>query len=152
MDLENMLKIQELIGANNVQSASTTLGGLVGALAGAPAVGAAIGGIAGTVATSLLPQYSSVRSSMSGFNFAAVGRKPYWIELITPDAKTQKQLSDYYCYYGCATKRMEALNIPNYMYNNHAYVKGDLQYNGTIPMDKFKKIQSIFAQGVHFVT
>lgn len=152
-----MANITEMLNLNNAGSSSqlsatgAVVGGGIGALVGQPIVGAAIGSGIGSVVSSFIPQYTHVRGSVSGINFVTLGLKPYSIKLFQPDDQEAKNISDYYCYFGCRTSRSEALNIPSYMYENHAYVKGTLHYNSSIPIDKFQKIQEIFSRGVHIV-
>lgn len=151
MDLEKMLSIQNLSDSNNLSSAGSAVGGLIGSFVGQPILGSAIGSVAGTFATALIPSFSHVHGSVSGVNFVTLNLKPYQISLIEPDIDTAKNISDYYCYYGCKTTRSEPLNISNYLYNNHAYVRGELQYNSTIPLDKFNEIKKIFSNGTHIL-
>lgn len=145
MDINEMLELQ------NMGNTGMQVGGAVGAMVGQPIAGAAIGSAIGSAAAALIPSYSHVKGSMSGFNFVKSDYKPYQISLVTPDLPTATAISDWYCYNGCKTSRNEPLNIPSYMYENHAYVKGTIAYNGTIPLDKFNQIKNIFQSGVHIL-
>lgn len=148
-DLERMLNIQDLGSPSQFGATGAVIGGAVGTAFGNPIMGAAIGSGVGTVVSNVIPQYSHVKGSTAGINFVTSGLKPYMIMLYTPTTADAKMISDYYCYYGCKTLRSEPMAIANYMYNGHAYVRGTLQYNGLIPLDKFAKIQAIFEKGVH---
>lgn len=151
-DFETMTNIQNLAnGGGSLASIGGVIGGLAGSVVGAPAIGSAIGSTVGTLASAMMPSYSHVQGSVSGVNFVTMGLKPYQLSLVTPRFEVGEKISDYYCFYGCKTMRQEALNIGSYLYNNHAYVKGDLQYNGTIPIDKFIQIKNIFNVGVHIL-
>ena len=139
MDIQQMQTLtnvaQNTITSNNLTGAMTGGGALIGSIVGSvvpgvgTAVGAGVGGAVGALSGSLLdaaiPTYSSVRASVQCLNFVKLNLKPYWIECITPTREELEQLDLFYKYYGCATHRTEPLNISNYMYQNHAYVKGD---------------------------
>lgn len=151
-DFETMTNIQNLAnGGGGLASIGGVIGGLAGSVVGAPAIGSAIGSAVGTVASAMMPSYSHVKGSVAGVNFVTMGMKPYQLMVVEPEESIAKKISDYYCYYGCKTMRQEPLGIPLYMYNGHAYVKGDLQYNGSIPIDKFIQIKNIFNSGVHIL-
>lgn len=148
-----MSNINEMLDLNNMGSSSqlTAVGGAIGmAVAGVP--GAAVGAGIGTVISKFIPQYNHIKGSVTGINFVTLGLKPYMIHLYEPNDTEAKAISDYYCYFGCKTTRTEPLNIPSYLYENHAYVKGSLHYNGSIPLDKFQKIQNIFKNGTHIIS
>lgn len=129
------------------QSVGAAIGGLVGGPIGMQA-GALIGGLA---VDTVIPQHQTINGSLSGYNFIKLEQKPYYIELTFPTPTSQKAISDYYCYYGVPTNRTETMNFGSYNYQNHAYVQGSMQYNDTIPLDKFLKIQAIFKRGVHIL-
>lgn len=151
-DFETMTNIQNLAnGGGSLASIGGVIGGLAGSVVGAPAIGSAIGSAVGTVASAMMPSYSHVKGSVTGVNFVTMNMKPYQLMVIEPSDDVAKRISDYYCYYGCKTIRQEPLSIASYMYLGHAYVKGDLQYNGTIPLDKFIQIKNIFNSGVHIL-
>lgn len=150
--MENMLNLQSLDSPTQVLTSTGALVGAgMGSLVGNPVGGAAIGAGIGTVVSNFIPQFNRVKGSTSGINFVTLGYKPFTIKLYEPTDAEAKNISDYYCYFGCKTSRKEALNIPSYLYENHAYVKGTLHYNNTIPLDKFQKIQAIFSRGVHIL-
>ena len=165
MDIQQMQTLtnaaQNTITSNNLTGAMTGGGALIGSVVGSvvpgvgtavgAGVGGAVGGLTGSLLDATIPTYSSVRASVQGLNFVKLNLKPYWIECITPTREELEQLDNFYKYYGCATHRTEPLNIANYMYQNHAYVKGDLQYNNTIPLDKFEVIKGIFNKGVNIL-
>lgn len=150
---------QNTITSNNLTGGMTGAGVLVGSVVGSvvPGVGTAVGagvggmvgGLTGSILDATIPTYSSVRASIQGLNFVKLNLKPYWIECIVPSRKELEELDKFYKYYGCATERTEPLDISSYMYENHAYVKGDLQYNDSIPLDKFEIIKAIFNKGVN---
>lgn len=150
-NIEGMLNLQNLGSPSQLSATGSVIGGVVGTAFGQPILGSVVGAGIGTVAGNLIPSYTHIKGSVSGVNFVALNLKPYMITLVEPTDDTAKNISDYYCYFGCKTKRLEALNIPDYMYQGHAYVQGLLQYNGSIPLDKFQKLQSIFANGVHIL-
>jgi len=145
-DLTQMLELNNLGSGGQLAGTGAMIGG---ALGGVP--GAAIGAGIGTVVSNFIPQYSHIKGSVTGINFVTAGLKPYYMRLYEPEDSEAKAISDYYCYFGCKTSRTEEMNIPSYMYNNHAFVKGSLHYNGSIPLDKFQKIQNIFKNGVHII-
>jgi len=129
------------------QSVGAAIGGIIGGPVGMQA-GAILGGLA---VDTVIPQHQTIIGATSGYNFIKMAQKPYYIELTFPPSATQKNISDYYCYYGVPTNRTEIINFGAYNYQNHAYVQGSMQYNGSIPLDKFLKIQSIFKRGVHIL-
>lgn len=129
------------------QSVGAAIGGIIGGSVGMQA-GALIGGLA---VDTVIPQHQTINGSLSGYNFIKLEQKPYYIELTFPTPSSQKAISDYYCYYGVPTNRTEKINYNAYNYQNHAYVQGSMQYNESIPLDKFLKIQSIFKRGVHIL-
>lgn len=129
------------------QSVGAAIGGIIGGPVGMQA-GALLGGLA---VDTIIPQHQTINGSLSGYNFIKMNQKPYYVELTFPRPETQKAISDYYCYYGVPTNRTETINYSDYNYQNHAYVQGSMQYNESIPLDKFLKIQSIFKRGVHIL-
>lgn len=129
------------------QSVGAAIGGIIGGSVGSQA-GALIGGLA---VDTVIPQHQTINGSLSNYNFIKLEQKPYYIELTFPTPSSQKAISDYYCYYGVPTNRTETINFGAYNYQNHAYVQGSMQYNDTIPLDKFLKIQAIFKRGVHIL-
>lgn len=151
MEMETVLNIQKLTNPDNLSTTGSLVGGLIGGAFGSPTVGASVGGIVGTIASNFFPAYSHIKGSTSGINFIKGNIKPYKITLVQPIDSVAKNISDYYCYYGCKTSRTETLNISSYLYEGHAYVRGDLQYNQSIPLDKFQIINQIFARGVHIL-
>lgn len=165
MDIQQMQTLtnaaQNTITSNNLTGAMTGGGALIGSVVGSvvpgigtavgAGVGGAVGGLTGSLLDATIPTYSSVRASVQGLNFVKLNLKPYWIECYVPTVKELEELDKFYKYYGCATHRTEPLNIANYMYQNHAYIKGDLQYNNTIPLDKFEVIKAIFNKGVNIL-
>lgn len=150
-NLNDMLDLNQMADNGQLAAAGSAVGGAVGAAFGQPLAGSMIGSAVGTMAASLIPQYSHVRGSVSGINMVTMKQKPYMLMIVEPTDEAAKAISDQCCYYGCATARTEPLNIPNYMYENHAFIQGDLHYNGSIPLDKFKVINQIFNQGVHIL-
>lgn len=155
MDINRMVGLQNNLTQSNYEGALSSggalVGGAIGAAFGAPIAGAVIGQQVGRVAGSLLPQYTTVKGSTSGINFVPMGYKPYLIKVVRPTEREEKDISDNLCYWGCPSARTEALNIPTYMYEGHAFVKGDLHYNGTVPLNEFNEVAKIFARGVHFI-
>lgn len=149
--LEGLSNIGSMSESSMMATAGSGIGMAIGSAFGAPTLGAGIGSTIGTVASNFLPQYNHVKGSSSGVNFVKMGLKPYLITLYQPDDLTAKALSDKFCYYGNKTSRIVPLNINSYVYENHAFVKGDLQYNGSIPLDKFAQINKIFSSGVHIL-
>ena len=145
-DLTQMLDLNNIGTSGQLAGTGAVIGMAVG---GVP--GAAIGAGVGTVVANFVPQYTHVKGSVTGINFVTVGLKPYHMKLYEPDDNEAKAISDYYCYFGCKTSRTEALNITGYIYQNHAYIRGSLHYNGSIPLDKFQKLQNIFKNGVHII-
>lgn len=129
------------------QSVGAALGGIIGGPVGMQA-GALLGGLA---VDTVIPQHQTINGALSGYNFIKMNQKPYYVELTFPRADTQKVISDYYCYYGVPTNRTETISFGSYNYQNHAYVQGSMQYNDSIPLDKFLKIQAIFKRGVHIL-
>lgn len=150
-DINQMMDLNNLGSQSQLANTGGAIGGTIGMAFGNPIAGTAIGSAVGTIASKLMPEYSHVKGSVSSINFIKMNRRPYMITLIKPDSNTAKQLSDYYCYYGNKTNRQEALNISSYMYQGHAYVRGNLHYNGSIPLDKFMQIQKIFNAGTHIL-
>jgi len=151
MDINEMLNLQNAGSTSQLSATGSVIGGIAGAAVGNPMLGSMAGSAIGTLVSNFIPQYSHIKGSVSGINFVKLQMRPYCLKLVTPDPVTASQISDYYCYFGCKTMRTEALNIGNYMYNNHAFVKGTIEYNGAIPADKFQQIQSIFKKGVHIL-
>lgn len=151
MNIEQMMDINNIGSESQLSATGSVIGGAIGAYFGMPMVGSAIGGAIGGFTSKLIPQHTHIRGSVSGVNFVSLGLKPYGLLLTQPDPNTAKNISDYYCYFGCKTNRTEPLAIDSYMYKGHAYVSGDLEYNNTIPMDKFKVIATIFKRGVHII-
>lgn len=129
------------------QSVGAAIGGIIGGPVGMQA-GALLGGLA---VDTVIPLHQTINGATTGYNFIKMGTKPYYVELTYPPAAVQKNISDYYCYYGVPTNRTEIMNFGSYNYQNHAYVQGSMQYNDTIPLDKFLNIQSIFKRGVHIL-
>lgn len=165
MDIQEMQTLanttQNVITSNNITGAMTGGGALIGGAIGSvvpgvgtaigAGVGGAVGGLTGALLDATIPTYSSVRASVQGLNFVKLNLKPYWIECITPTREELEQLDKFYKYYGCGTHRTEPLNITSYMYQGHAYVKGDLHFNDTIPLKYFQQIKNIFNRGVHIL-
>lgn len=129
------------------QSVGAAIGGIIGGPVGMQA-GALLGGLA---VDTIIPQHQTINGSLSGYNFIKMNQKPYYVELTFPRPEVQKAISNYYCYYGVPTNRTENINYSDYNYQNHAYVQGSMQYNESIPLDKFLKIQAIFKRGVHIL-
>lgn len=165
MDMQTMTTLTNsastTVGSNSLTGTLTGAGGLIGAgigsivpgagtMAGA-VIGSAVGGLVGSVADAVIPTYSTIRGSSNVFNFTNNNLYPIWIEYISPSDGEAERLDKYYKYFGCATNRLENLNIDSYMYENHAFVKGILLYNDSIPLDKFQQINNIFQKGVHIV-
>lgn len=123
------------------------VGAVLGLAVGNPAAGAFLGGVAERAIKSVIPEFSSVKGSVTGVNFVRMGLKPYQIVLVKPSDLVSMSLSDAYTRWGCATNRIEPLNISSYLYNGIGYVRGELDYNGSIPMDKFNQINNIFKNG-----
>lgn len=128
----------------------TGIGGAVGGIPGAM-VGGAIGSLIGGITNSFIPSYATVKNSNGALNFTVSNRKPFWLEYHCPTKEELMRLDKIYKYYGCATHRTEPLSISSYMYQGHAYVKGDLHFNDTIPLKYFKQINNIFNRGVHIL-
>lgn len=153
--------LNSTINSTNITGATagvgTVVGGVVGSvvpvvgtMAGA-AIGGAIGGLVGGITSSFIPSYATLKGGNAGINFTVIQRKPFWLEYHCPTKEELVKLDAIYKYYGCATHRTEPLNISSYMYKGHAYVKGDLQYNGSIGLKYFSQINSIFNRGVHIL-
>lgn len=165
MDMQSMnmvtQNISASVGSNNLSGTLSGVGGAVGMAVGSAVpvvgtvaggvIGSAIGGLVGTVADAVIPTYSTIKGSVSGFNFTKNNLAPIWLEYICPSDKEAERLDKYYKYFGCATNRLELLNTASYMYENHAFVKGILLYNDSIPLDKFQMINNIFQNGVHII-
>lgn len=126
------------------------IGGAVGGIPGAM-VGGAIGSLIGGITNSFIPSYATVQNSNGALNFTVGNRKPFWLEYHCPTKEELMRLDKIYKYYGCATHRTEPLSMSNYMYQGHAYVKGDLHFNDTIPLKYFQQINNIFNRGVHIL-
>lgn len=126
------------------------IGGAVGGIPGAM-VGGAIGSLIGGITNSFIPRYATVQNSSGALNFTVSNRKPFWLEYHCPTKEELMRLDKIYKYYGCATHRTEPLSISSYMYQGHAYVKGDLHFNDTIPLKYFQQINNIFNRGVHIL-
>lgn len=150
-----------IINSTNVTGVTTGVGAMVGGAIGSAIpgvgtmagsmIGGSIGGLVGGLTSSFIPSYSTIKGSNVGINFTTFNLKPYWLEYHTPTKEELIKLDAIYKYYGCATHRTEPLNTANYMYQNHAYVKGDLQYNNSIGLKYFSQINNIFNRGVHII-
>lgn len=142
------------ISTGNIRGLTTTAGTAIGGLVGGPVgamVGGSIGNLIGGFTESCIPKYQTIKGSSSSINFVGINRKPYWLEYHCPTKEELIKLDKIYKYYGCATHRTEPLSISSYMYQGHAYVKGDLHYNETIPLKYFQQINNIFNRGVHIL-
>lgn len=153
--INNSLNSTNITGAT--AGIGTVVGGVVGSvfpvvgtMAGA-AIGGSIGGLIGGITSSFIPSYSTIKSGNAGINFTVLNRKPYWLEYHCPTKDELIKLDAIYKYYGCATHRTEPLSISSYMYQGHAYVKGDLHYNDSIGLKYFNQINAIFNRGVHIL-
>lgn len=168
MDMTNMQllnnstnALNNTINSTNVAGVTTGIGALAGGIVGSivPGIGTAagamiggsIGGIVGGITNSFIPSYSTIKGSNAGINFTVLNRKPYWLEYHCPTKEELIKLDAIYKYYGCATHRTEPLSISSYIYQGHAYVKGDLHYNESIPLKYFQQINNIFNRGVHIL-
>jgi len=153
MRIDDMLGMQDVVTKDNVVAGSATVGGLIGTIVGNPLAGAAIGAAVGSGVSALFPTYSSMQANNVMINPAKLEIKPYWLEYHTPTQDEIDRIDAYYLYYGVPTRRIETMDIPSYLYNDHAYVQGDIHLDGaqaaTVPIDKQQKIRSIFLQGVH---
>lgn len=164
MDMSTMQMLNQsanVINSTSVTGFTTATGAVVGGVLGSivpgvgttvgAGIGGAIGSLVGGITNSFIPAYSTIKGASGGINFTVLQRKPYWIEYHCPTREELEKLDKIYKYYGCATNRTEPLNIKSYTYQGHAYVKGDLHYNGTIPLKYFKDINAIFNKGVHIL-
>ena len=165
MDMQTMNTITNSVnattGSNNLTGTLAGAGGLIGAGVGSvvpvvgtmtgAVIGSSVGGLVGAISDAVIPTYSTIRGSTSGFNFTNNNLYPIWIEYICPSDSEAERLDKYYKYFGCATNRLEPLNTASYMYDNHAFIKGVLLYNNSIPLDKFQQINNIFQNGVHII-
>lgn len=141
-------------GHSSVESGATAIGTIAGTLIGGRAgglMGMAAGNVIGSIISSTLPTHT-ISAGSGNMNYYKVNRKPYGIKYVYPDALSLMQLNDYYCYWGCKTTKREILTIPSYMYQGHAYVKGDLELRTSqVPINYQTVIYNIFKQGVHFI-
>lgn len=160
MELSEMQNATQMLNGlnnfntNNITGLTTTAGTAIGAVVGGPVgatVGGAIGQLIGGITQSFIPNYNTIRGSNAGINFTVLNLKPYWLEYHRPTHEELYRLDKIYKYYGCATHRTEPLSISSYMYQGHAYVKGNLHYNETIPLKYFQQINNIFNRGVHIL-
>lgn len=153
--LNNTINSTNIVGAS--AGIGTVVGGVVGSVvpgigtAVGAMVGGSIGGLVGGITNSFIPSYSTIRGNNASINFTVLNRKPYWLEYHCPTKDELIKLDAIYKYYGCATHRTEPLSIASYMYQGHAYVKGDLHYNGSIGLKYFNQINAIFNKGVHIL-
>lgn len=160
MDYATMLTNNKLLNDDGTPTTTTAqavgggIGFLVGGAFGNPLAGEQVGKAVGSVVSSFIPHYDSVRASVRGINFPAMKLKPYWLEVQTISIQELEKLDKIYKYFGVETQRVEPLNISNYLYNNHAFVRGTLSTEGkggTIPLHRFRQINDIFQRGVHIL-
>lgn len=142
-------------GNVSVGSVGGLVGGAIGAYVGGP-TGATIGSTVGAntekFILSALPKHT-ISNGSSNMNYYKLNRKPYGIAYKRVKPDTAKQISDYYNYWGCKTSRREVMTYNNYMYQNHAFVKGEIEIKSrdAVPINYQKQIQNIFNKGVHFI-
>lgn len=96
-------------------------------------------------------RHREIKGEVTSSNFTQLNKKPYGIMLVKPEIKDQQVLADYFNYWGCPSRRTEILDISKYMYNGHAYVKGDLHFTSKLPSFAYNKLNGIFNKGVHII-
>lgn len=96
-------------------------------------------------------RHHEIKGTVTSSNFTQLNRKPYGIMLVTPESNDELALAQYFNFWGCPSRRTDILNINNCMYENHAFIKGNLHYKKDIPLYAFNKLNNIFNKGVHIV-